>query len=248
MTSEKHGGRIFFHIRALVLPTGCCAVRAPAHYAVDASVTDDSMVFPRPYSAQTSRQLVRATTITMHRGILTVCAILGVALCVVSPAAAWEDALRGGESAGDAAGDCCLLACCKMTGADPEYQCQQAANECMTGVKYTGGARCGPGNNGHICAAPSGGSGSGSSSSGGGTSCSSGCIINGVCQDSAEKCVQAIGTVVRYILYIGGGLVLLCILGCVFMCFCRPKPRTTYVQMPPGAAPPAGTYMPPGQY
>ena len=46
---------------------------------------------------------------------------------------------------------CCMMACCLNGG---QYQCNMGANVCFMGQQVKSGPRCGPGNNGVVCAKP----------------------------------------------------------------------------------------------
>ena len=47
--------------------------------------------------------------------------------------------------------NCCMMACC-VNG--DEYKCNMGANVCFMGQQVKSGPRCGPGNNGVVCAKP----------------------------------------------------------------------------------------------
>jgi len=109
-----------------------------------------------------------------------------------------------------------MKACCEAD--DGNYKCEEglSSNSCSVfGRKdLVGGKKCGLGNNGVICKKPeNGGGGSG------GDFCASGCRLNGVCQDSREKCFEFLSELgeAAVIASVVGGLVCVCV--GMFLCY-----------------------------
>lgn len=149
--------------------------------------------------------------------------------------------------------DCCMMACC-VNG--DQYKCQTGANVCMMGRKFTGGPRCGAGNNGVICKKPT--TPTVNPNAGNQTNvCGSGCVINGKCAPR-EDCFKILDKLLKGVglLITIGGIACLCGCCCFFYwCCCSNngrgrklslaprKPGETMVQFIPEAQVEEGSYM-----
>ena len=116
--------------------------------------------------------------------------------------------------------NCCTMACC-VNG--DEYKCNMAANTCFSGTKFTSGPKCGPGNNGIVCAKPevkpSSGAGGGGGGGGNVKHCPSGCVIDGKCQESMQACKDKLQKLLQSAIQIGSIVVGVCVIGCICACF-----------------------------
>mmetsp|Transcript_28055 Transcript_28055/g.97055 ORF Transcript_28055/g.97055 Transcript_28055/m.97055 type:complete len:203 (-) Transcript_28055:105-713(-) len=179
------------------------------------------------------------------RGVAVVVLVVAAAVAEVTAAAPgaaagdWRDVALRGRALDE---DCCMGVCCNDNG---DYRCFTTSTTCLSGTKYTGGAQCGAGNNGHICHPGGSDNDDAHATDDNVNHCSSGCMINGECQDTADPCITFIKKALGYI--IGGVIIALCACAaCVWFMCCRSSRReVTYVTLDAPAPGPGGAYQPP---